>query len=207
MSSSDGSGGCQLRIELALNDFEHFLSADKGLSVITRECYVRHVLPFLTEVGGDTAGVVNLGGVSAQRVRSYVTDLGGRYSPQSLKLIATAIRSFLGFAWISGWTVRDLRPAVGAVVTHRFGRLPKALPGEDLRRLLAVPDRRTTMGSRDYALLVGVVPAGSARWRGRRVAPRRLQLACGDGRLRKSRAGAGCAFRYLTMWGRQWWPT
>ena len=60
MSSSDGCGGCQLRMELALNDFEHFLSADKGLSEITRECYVRHVLPFLTEVGGDTAGVVNL---------------------------------------------------------------------------------------------------------------------------------------------------
>ena len=55
---------------------------------------------------------------------------------------------------MSGWTGCDLRPAVGAVVTHRFGRLPKALPAEDLRRLLAVPDRRTTMGSRDYALLV-----------------------------------------------------
>jgi site-specific recombinase XerC len=153
MGSSDGSGGSQLRMDLALNAFEHFLSADKGLSVTTRECYVRHVLPFLTEVS-DTAGVVNLGGVSAERVRSYVTDLGGRYSPQSLKLIATAIRSFLGFAWISGWTGCDLRPAVGAVVTHRFGCLPKALPAEDLRRLLAVPDRGTTMGSRDYALLV-----------------------------------------------------
>ena len=42
--SSDGSGGRQLRLELALNDFEHFLSADKGLSVTTRESYVRHVL-------------------------------------------------------------------------------------------------------------------------------------------------------------------
>jgi hypothetical protein len=61
--------------------------------VITRECYARHVRPFVTEVGGDTAKVVNLSDVSAQRVRPYVTDLGGRYSPQSLKLIATAIRS------------------------------------------------------------------------------------------------------------------
>jgi len=154
MSNSDGSGGRELRLVLAVNDFEHFLSASKGLSVSTRECYVRHVLAFLTEVGGDTAGVVDLGGVSAQRVRSYVTDLGGRYAPQSLRLIATAIRSFLGFAWMSGWTGCDLRPAVGAVVTHRFGRLPKTLPAGDLRRLLAVPDRRTTMGSRDYALLV-----------------------------------------------------
>ena len=154
MSCSDDLGVVHLQMELALNAFEHFLSADKGLSVATRECYVRHVQPFLAEVCDDTGGAVDLGGVSAQRVRSYVTDLGGRYSPQSLRLIATAIRSFLGFTWMSGWTACDLRPAVGAVVTHRLGRLPKALSAEDLRRLLAVPDRRTTMGSRDYALLV-----------------------------------------------------
>jgi site-specific recombinase XerD len=154
MSGSDGSGGRQLRKRLAINDFEHFLSAQRGLSETTRECYVRHVTAFLTEVGGDTVGVVDLGGVSARRVRSYVTDLGGRYSPQSLKLIATSIRSFLGFAWMSGWTGCDLRPAVGVVVTHRFGRLPKSLSAEDVRLLLAAPDCRTTMGSRDYALLV-----------------------------------------------------
>jgi site-specific recombinase XerC len=71
-----------------------------------------------------------------------------------LKLMATAIRSFLGFAWMSGWTGCDLRPAVGAVVTHRFGHLPKALSAEDVQRLLAVPDRRTATGSRDYAVLV-----------------------------------------------------
>jgi hypothetical protein len=49
MSNSDGSGGRELRLVLAVNDFEHFLSASKGLSVSTRECYVRHVLAFLTD--------------------------------------------------------------------------------------------------------------------------------------------------------------
>jgi site-specific recombinase XerD len=114
---------------------------------------VRHVRPFLAEVA-DTASVVDLGGVSAQQVRSYVTRLGNRYASESLKLIATAIRAFLGFAWMSGWTRCDLTAAVGPVVTHRSGRLPKALPTEDLQRLLAVPDRGTTVGARDYALLV-----------------------------------------------------
>ena len=117
MNSSVGCGGRQLRLEVAVSDFERFLTAGKGVSDTTRECYVRHVLPFLTEVGGP-AGVVDLDGVSAQRVRAYVTNLGRRYSTQSLKLIATAIRSFLGFAWMSGWTGCDLRPAVGVVVTR-----------------------------------------------------------------------------------------
>ena len=34
MSNSDGSGGRELRLVLAVNDFEHFLSAIKGLSVL-----------------------------------------------------------------------------------------------------------------------------------------------------------------------------
>jgi hypothetical protein len=55
---------------------------------------------------------------------------------------------------MSGWTGCDLTAAVGAVVTHRSGHLPKALPAEDLRLLLAVPDRRTMTGSRDFAMLL-----------------------------------------------------
>ena len=154
MSNSDGSGGRQLRLVLAVNDFEHFLSAEKGLSVSTRECYVRHVLAFLTEVGGDTAGVVDLGGVSAQCVRSYVTELGGRYCAAVVETdcdgdqVVPGVRMDVGLDGLRsearGWCGGDppVRPP------------SQALPAEDLRRLLAVPDRRTTMGSRDYALLV-----------------------------------------------------
>ena len=87
-------------------------------------------------------------------MRSYVTRLGDRYAPLSLKLIATAVRSFLRYAWVSGWTAGDLTGAVGPVITHRSGRLPRALAAEDLRRLLASPDCRTTTGLRDHALLV-----------------------------------------------------
>lgn len=55
---------------------------------------------------------------------------------------------------MSGWTAGDLTGAVGPVITHRSGRLPRALAAEDLRRLLASPDCRTTTGLRDHALLV-----------------------------------------------------
>jgi site-specific recombinase XerD len=155
MSSDLGGGpaGCQVRFEVAVGDFERFLLVGKGASVATRQCYVRHVRAMLVEVC-DATGTIDLGSVSASWVRSYVTRLGGRYAPGSLKLIATAIRSFLRYAWVSGWTAGDLTGAVGPVVTHRSGRLPRALVAGDLRRLLASPDRCTTTGLRDYALLV-----------------------------------------------------
>ena len=143
-----GPGGSRLLVEDALSDFEDFLMAYKGVTVTTRECYLRHVRTFLSELA-DPAGAIDLQVVSALRVRSYVTDRGGRYAPQSLKLIATAVRSFLRFAWMSGWTNADLTSAVGTVVTHRSGRLPTALTAEQMRRLLATPDRRTPTGVRD----------------------------------------------------------
>lgn len=153
VSSSDCSGGRRIRVEVAAGDFERFLITGRGVSVATRECYVRHVVPFLAELA-DPDGMVDFEELSAQRVRSYVTGLGGRYAPQSLKLIATVIRSFLRQAWMSGWTCRDLTAAVGVVVTHRSGHLPRALSVEDLRLLLAVPDRGTATGCRDFAMLL-----------------------------------------------------
>jgi site-specific recombinase XerD len=148
-----GPAGSQVRFEVVVGDFERFLLVGKGASAATRQCYVRHVRAMLAEVC-DVTGSIDLGRVSAAWVRSYVTGLGGRYASQSLKLMATAVRSFLRYAWMSGWTAGDLTGAVGPVITHRSGRLPRALAAEDLRRLLASPDRRTATGLRDHALLV-----------------------------------------------------
>jgi site-specific recombinase XerD len=142
-----------VRFEVAISDFERFLLVGKGVSVATRECYLRHVRSMLSQVC-DAAGVVDLGGLSATWVRSYVTDLGGRYAPQSMKLMATAARAFLRCAWLSGWTSVDLTGAVGPVITRRSGRLPRALAEDGVHRLLAVPDRRTATGARDYAVLI-----------------------------------------------------
>jgi hypothetical protein len=113
--SSDVAGcpaGCQVRFEVAVDDFERFLLVGIAASPATRQCYVRHVRAMLAEVC-DATGTIDLGGVSATWVRSYITRLGGRYAPQSLKLIATALRSFLRYAWVSGWTAGDLTGAVG----------------------------------------------------------------------------------------------
>ena len=151
--SAGGSVGRRVPLDSAIKEFERFLLVSKGVSVVTRECYVRHVRAMLVEVRGAT-GAVDFGSLPAGWVRSYVTQLGGRYARQSVKLMATAVRAFLRCAWLSGWTASDLTGAVGPVITRRSGRLPRALAAEDLHRLLASPDRRTMVGLRDYALLM-----------------------------------------------------
>ncbi|MDN5769180.1 MAG: tyrosine-type recombinase/integrase [Humibacillus sp.] len=150
---ADGRGRCRGLLEGAMEGFELFLVVDKGVSPATQMCYARHVRTFLVSLAGPD-GDVDLRGVAAWQVRAFVTGLGRRYAPESMKLIATAVRSFLGFAWMTGRTATDLTGAVGPVVTHRSGQLPKSLPAADVGRLLASPDRETTTGIRDYALLL-----------------------------------------------------
>lgn len=146
-------GRSRVDVEEALDAFTGHLREVKGSARGTVEVYVRHVRPFLA-MFASSDGFVDLHGLPAAGVRSYVTDLGGRYAAQTLKLIATSLRAFLGFAWMSGWTCCDLRGAVGPVVTHRSGRLPRALAAHEVQRLLSVPDQETMTGGRDYAMLL-----------------------------------------------------
>lgn len=148
-----GQGTRRVDVEEALDAFGAHLREVRGSSRGTVEVYARHVRPFLALLAGPGVSV-DVHGLPAFRVRSYVTDLGGRYAAQTLKLIATSIRAFLGFAWMSGWTGCDLRGAVGPVVVHRSGRLPRALELQDVQRLLASPDQDTMTGARDYTMLL-----------------------------------------------------
>lgn len=136
-----------------LCEFDRYLEADRGASMATRDAYGRHVRVFLAAVA-DGTGRVDLSGLSARDVRGYVTGLAGRYARQSVKLIATAVRCFLRFAWLRGYSASDLSDAVGVVIVHRFGRLPRALSAEQLTALLTVPDRTIRSGARDYAVML-----------------------------------------------------
>jgi hypothetical protein len=93
-----GPGEDWMGVEDAVLGFAEFLRGVKGCSVGTVDCYARHVRPFLSVVVGP-AGVVDLRAVSASQVRSYVTELGGRYAADSLKLAATSSRK--STAWRS----------------------------------------------------------------------------------------------------------
>lgn len=158
--AEDLGGEGALRVADALGGWADFLVGVKGCSAGTAATYGRHAGPFLTAVLAGSDGVAGLRVVRPEQVRSYVTDLGERYATHTCKLAATSIRSFLGFAWLSGWTTSDLRGAVGPIITHPYGHLPKAISARDVERLLASPDRGTGSGVRDYAMLLLLVRLG-----------------------------------------------
>jgi integrase/recombinase XerD len=74
--------------------------------------------------------------------------------PRRAKLLTTALRSFLQYGRYLGKTKLDLAAAVPAVANWSMTSIPRAIAAEQVRQLLASIDRRTAIGSRDYAILL-----------------------------------------------------
>jgi site-specific recombinase XerD len=70
------------------------------------------------------------------------------------KLLTTALRSFLRYARYRGDITTDLAAAVPCVANWSMTSIPRGIPADAVRRLLASIDRRTPLGRRDYAILL-----------------------------------------------------
>ena len=68
--------------------------------------------------------------------------------------ICSSLRGFLRFLHATERLAVDLAPSVMAPIVRRGERPLRALPWDDVRRILSSIDRSTTGGRRDYALLL-----------------------------------------------------
>lgn len=83
-------------------------------------------------------------------VLSHIQNRSGEY----VRLLGTAIRSFLHFLFLSGRIARDFSPSVPTVRKYRQAVPPAFLLPEEVERGLEKADRSTSTGCRDYAILL-----------------------------------------------------
>jgi integrase/recombinase XerD len=133
-------------------DFERFLSSERGLSPLTLINYVPTVRSFLTErFKGRT---LRLGQMRPHDLHRFILREARRLSRNRAKLTITALRSFLRFLLQRGKIKIDLAAGLPGVAGWRLSHLPKSLPPEQVKRLLDSCDRSTPSGQRDYAILL-----------------------------------------------------
>jgi len=94
-----------------------------------------------------------------QRIRlldidAYITLCSKDYARTTVADICCSIRCFLRFLHVTGHIPADLASSVMAPIVRRGERPLRALPWDDVRRILHAVDRSTTCGQRDYALLL-----------------------------------------------------
>jgi site-specific recombinase XerD len=145
--------------EFLLGAFERYLQGERGLAPGTVRGYVDRVRRFLA--GLDLVG--GLGSVAAADVTAAVLRESAAMSVATAQNFVAALKSFLRFCFVEGLVARDLSEAALALTGRRRSSLPRGIGAANARSLLASCDRRSTLGRRDYAVLVILLRLGLRR--------------------------------------------
>jgi len=139
-------------VEELLGRYRGWLLVERGVTPGTARGYVDCVRPFVATRACN--GSLEFTSVTAADVTAFVLASCPGRAVGSAKLIVCALRSLLGWLYVTGQVAVSLAAAVPSVAGWRLSGLPKGLEPGQLRRLLASCDRRTPTGRRDYAILL-----------------------------------------------------
>jgi integrase/recombinase XerD len=134
-----------------IQQYENHLRKDRGLA----ENSLRVYLPLIqTLLASKLAGTGFPQSLKALTIRDFVIAQTRDRSAEYIRLLATALRSFCRFLFLSGHLPVDLSPSVPRVCKYRQSTPPAFLAPEEVTRALAALDRSTPRGRRDYAILL-----------------------------------------------------
>lgn len=146
--------------------YRNWLIRHRGLATSTVETYMNELLEWQAVLGEDA------GMYTAARVRALARQrLEGR-SPTVQSRFITVIRSYLRFRAGRGDCAPTLADALISRPTYSLGTVPRSLPFETLRAVIAGCDPDSAAGIRDRAMLTLLLETGM---RGIEVARLRLQ--------------------------------
>jgi site-specific recombinase XerC len=138
--------------EQVVQEFERYLLDDRALAPSTAVHCARFVRGFLASRFGR--GPVKLSQLCAGDVVRFVQRQARRLHLKQAKFLTTALRSFLHYLRYRGEILHDLSGAVPTVANWSMTSIPRAIPPDLVRRLLASINRHTALGRRDCAVLL-----------------------------------------------------
>lgn len=93
-------------------------------------------------------------------IDAFLQQIAPRFSRASLQHTVAHLRSFLRFLAARDRAPRGVDRHIDTPRVYRQEQLPRALPWESVRALLASIDRTTALGRRDYAMLLLIATYG-----------------------------------------------
>jgi site-specific recombinase XerD len=133
-------------------EFQRYLLHERGLSPATLLNYVPVIEQFLSESFGDETPNVRL--LCASDITKFVVRQAYRLSPVRAGLVVTALRSFFRYLRHRGKVSIDLSGCVPTVPNWSLSTLPRFIPTNDVERILKCCDRKSSVGRRNYAILL-----------------------------------------------------
>ncbi len=131
-----------------LTAFCHWMRAQRGTSDATLYGYSIPIRQFLNRHGEDPSKF------SARSLRDFVLQKSRQSGQDSAKKSAKALRMLLQFLIAEGKCVTGLESSIPVVAHWRLSSLPRYLQPEEVERVIASCDLVTSIGKRDYAILL-----------------------------------------------------
>ncbi len=132
--------------------YERFLVNERGVSRATVENYLPVIRTFLAEC--FAARDVALETLTVRDVNQFITRQSRRLSRSRVKLVVTALRSFLRHLHQRGDIPFDLAGALVPVANWLLSGVPKSLAPEQVEAVIRSCDPRTAAGRRDRAIVL-----------------------------------------------------
>ena len=152
MSATARAGKVPAPIAEVVTAFREYTIEVRGLSVWTAQTRGDVVRRFLVEHA--PCGADDLASVSVDQVHDFFRHEGQRLATTSMGPVLDSMRSFLRFLFAAELHEHDLSGCLPAITTQRHPTLPRHVPPEMVQALLGSCDRTSTIGARDYAVLL-----------------------------------------------------
>jgi site-specific recombinase XerD len=147
-----GSSACDEHTESAqpwlATAFLDWLRQHRGVSEATCSLYRRVVVDLLRTLGDDPRHF------TAATLRAFVFDRAGRHGRSAANNLGKALRMFLRYLIATGACPSGLLAAIPTFAHWRLASLPRYLPASEVERIVAACDPRTSLGSRDRAIVL-----------------------------------------------------
>jgi integrase/recombinase XerD len=132
--------------------YEAYLRETRGLA----ECTIKNHVPFIHDFLGNRFGdgQVVLSRLCARDVVTFVQRQASCLHLKRTKRMTIALRSFLRYLRYRGDITLDLAAAVPVVANWSMTSIPRAIAADQVRELLVSIDQTTTIGRRNYAVLL-----------------------------------------------------
>ncbi len=144
--------------EALMERFARYLASERGLSAGTVRGYVDRAGRFVA--GLAPGGLAHL---TPAEVTAAVLRESAAVSVSATQNFVASVRALLRFCFVEGVVETDLSQAALAVTGRRRSSLPRGIAKDQADALLGSCDRRTTLGRRDYAVIITLLRLGLRR--------------------------------------------
>ena len=138
--------------ERCINEYRQYLVNQRGLSASCLSNYTSFIEEFLLSRFPD--GDLHFSELCASDVTAFLQACTGKLTRGRIKLLVTALRSFLRYLVHAGQTMIELAGCVPSAAGWAFSEIPKGLPAGAVERLLEQQNRSTPLGQRNHAILL-----------------------------------------------------